>query len=245
MDVVGDRWSILLLREAYYGTRRFDEFQYYLGVAPNILSTRLKKFVDLGMMTRVPLPEHGGRYEYLLTKKGRDFFPTYLALKKWGDDLLAEPEGPQVVFKDRISGRPVEYAPLHRGTWGTHMKRLVVAAAVSLTLVPMGALAQERGGDAALGALSGAVVFGPVGAVAGALVGYTAGPSIARSWGLRGSSRRDGQSRVKSRAAAPRAPNPQVVQNGPAASASPPPVQTPAAPPRVQARAAPPVQTLE
>src|ERR1700756_5788809 len=73
MDVVGDRWSILLLREAYYGTRRFDEFQYYLGVAPNILSTRLKKFVDLGMMTRVPLPEHGGRYQYVLTKKGRDF----------------------------------------------------------------------------------------------------------------------------------------------------------------------------
>ena len=109
MQVVGDRWSILLLREAYYGTRRFDEFQYYLGVAPNILSTRLKKFVDLGMMTRVPLPEHSGRYEYVLTEKGRDFFPTYLALKKWGDDWLAEPEGPQVVFRDRASGRPIEY----------------------------------------------------------------------------------------------------------------------------------------
>jgi DNA-binding HxlR family transcriptional regulator len=112
MDVVGDRWSILLLREAYYGTRRFDEFQFYLGVAPNILSTRLKKFVDLGMMTRVPLPEHGGRYEYRLTKKGRDFFPTYLALKKWGDDWLAEAAGPQVVFRDRSSGRQIEYPPL-------------------------------------------------------------------------------------------------------------------------------------
>jgi len=86
IDVVGDRWSILLLREAYYGTRRFDGFLYYLGVAPNILSARLKKFVDLGIMTRVPLPEHSGRYEYVLTEKGRDFFPTYLALKKWGDD---------------------------------------------------------------------------------------------------------------------------------------------------------------
>jgi DNA-binding HxlR family transcriptional regulator len=112
MDVVGDRWSILLLREAYYGTRRFDEFQYYLGVASNILSTRLKKFVDLGIMTRVPLPEHGGRYEYVLTKKGRDFFPTYLALKKWGDDWLAEPKGPQVVFRDRTSGRQIEYPQL-------------------------------------------------------------------------------------------------------------------------------------
>jgi DNA-binding HxlR family transcriptional regulator len=109
MDVVGDRWSILLLREAYYGTRRFDEFQYYLGVAPNILSARLKKFADLGMMKRVPLPEHSGRYEYVLTNKGRDFFPTYLALKRWGDDWLAEPEGPQVVFMDRSSGRQIEY----------------------------------------------------------------------------------------------------------------------------------------
>jgi DNA-binding HxlR family transcriptional regulator len=111
MEVVGDRWSILLLREAYYGIRRFDQFQYYLGVAPNILSARLKKFVDLGMMSRVPLSEHGRRYEYVLTEKGRDFFPTYLALKKWGDDWLAESEGPQVVFNDRISGRQIEYPP--------------------------------------------------------------------------------------------------------------------------------------
>lgn len=111
MDVVGDRWSILLLREAYYGTRRFDEFQYYLGVAPNILSARLRKFVDLGMMTRTPLPEHTGRHEYLLTKKGLDFFPTYLALKKWGDDWLAEPGGPQVVFRDRTSGQQIEIPP--------------------------------------------------------------------------------------------------------------------------------------
>src|SRR5256885_11478610 len=112
MEVVGDRWSILLLREAYYGTRRFDEFQYYLGVAPNILSARLEKFVDLGMMARVPLPQHGGRYEYVLTKKGRDFFPTYLALKKWGDDWLAEPEGPPVGFTDRTRRRPVQYPML-------------------------------------------------------------------------------------------------------------------------------------
>src|SRR5436853_1326219 len=112
MEVVGDRWSILILREAYYGVKRFDEFEYYVGIAPNILSARLKKFVEAGVMTRVPLPEHAGRYEYVLTEKGRDFFPAYLALKKWGDDWLAEPEGPQVVFKDRTSGRPVEYPPL-------------------------------------------------------------------------------------------------------------------------------------
>lgn len=112
MDVVGDRWSILILREAYYGVKRFDEFTYYIGVAPNILSNRLKKLVDAGVMTRLPVPEHSGRYEYVLTEKGRDFFPAYLALKKWGDDWLAEPEGPQVVFRNRADRREITYPEL-------------------------------------------------------------------------------------------------------------------------------------
>jgi DNA-binding HxlR family transcriptional regulator len=112
MGVIGDRWTILILREAYYGVTRFDEFEYYVGVAPNILSNRLKKLVDAGMMKRVPLPEHSGRYDYVLTGKGRDFFPAYLALKKWGDDWLAEPEGPQVVFRDRHAGRAITYPKL-------------------------------------------------------------------------------------------------------------------------------------
>ncbi|MDF0515950.1 hypothetical protein P0R31_01680 [Bradyrhizobium yuanmingense] len=67
------------------------------------------------------------------------------------------------------------------------MNKALITAVAMLACVPAGALAQERAGDAALGAVSGAVVLGPVGAVAGALIGYTAGPSIARSWGLRGS----------------------------------------------------------
>ena len=112
MTVVGDRWSILILREAFYGVKRFDDFAYFVGIAPNILSNRLKKFVDAGMMRRVPLPEHSARYEYVLTEKGRDFFPAYLALKKWGDDWLAEPKGPQVVFRDRAAGREIEYPML-------------------------------------------------------------------------------------------------------------------------------------
>lgn len=112
MEVVGDRWSILILRESYYGVRRFDEFEYYVGIAPNILSSRLKKLVDAGVMMRVALPDHARRYEYVLTDKGRDFFPAYLALKKWGDDWLAEPAGPQVVFRERDAGRPIEYPQL-------------------------------------------------------------------------------------------------------------------------------------
>jgi DNA-binding HxlR family transcriptional regulator len=112
MAVVGDRWSILILREAFYGVKRFDEFEYYVGIAPNILSNRLKKLVDAGVMMRVALPEHAGRHEYVLTEKGRDFFPAYLALKKWGDDWLSEPAGPQVVFRERQAGRAVQYPQL-------------------------------------------------------------------------------------------------------------------------------------
>ena len=84
MDAIGDRWSVLILREAYSGVKRFDEFQCYVGLASNILSGRLKKLVVAGILARVPLPEHAGRFEYALTEKGRDFSPTYLALKKNG-----------------------------------------------------------------------------------------------------------------------------------------------------------------
>jgi DNA-binding HxlR family transcriptional regulator len=109
MNAVGDRWSILILREAYYGTKRFADFQTYVGAASNILTTRLNKLVAQGIMKRVPLPEHSKRFEYVLTEKGREFFPAYLALKKWGDTWLAEPKGPQVVFIDKATGREVDY----------------------------------------------------------------------------------------------------------------------------------------
>jgi DNA-binding HxlR family transcriptional regulator len=156
MDAIGDRWSILLLREAYYGTKRFDEFQYYVGLASNILSARLKKLVDAGIMTRVPLPEHTGRYEYGLTEKGRDFLPTYLALKKWGDDWLAEPAGPQVVFNDRSSGRPISYPELRTAEGKPlRLEDIEVTAgsgAVAFNRKRFGLGAEANGGRAGVGA---------------------------------------------------------------------------------------------
>src|SRR5258707_13378404 len=97
------------------------------------------------------------------------------------------------------------------------MKRIVLASAIALTLAPAQSWAQARGGDAALGALSGAVVFGPVGAVAGAVVGYTAGPSIAHSWGFR----RSGSRRpAREESQAGMSPS-RVTQNAPATAAGP------------------------
>ena len=125
-------------------------------------------------------------------------------------------------------------------------KALIIAVAM-LACVPVSAVAQERAGDAALGAVSGAVVLGPVGAVAGALIGYTAGPSIARSWGVRGS--RSAGHRPPRRAAAtssPRRTRQAMEANGQmraAANPAPPPVQ--AAPAVPAQSSAPPVQGFD
>jgi DNA-binding HxlR family transcriptional regulator len=107
-EVMAERWVILLLREAYYGVMRFDEFQKHLGIAPNILSARLRKLVALGIFERASTSDHAGRFEYRLTEKGRDFFPAYLALKSWGDRWMADPAGPIVVFKERQTGRAIK-----------------------------------------------------------------------------------------------------------------------------------------
>jgi len=112
MAVVGDRWSILILREAFYGVKRFDEFEHYIGIAPNILSNRLKKLVGAGVMTRLPLVEHAGRYASASPQPAPACSPAFPATKKWGDDWLAEPEGPQVVFRERGGGRAVQYPEL-------------------------------------------------------------------------------------------------------------------------------------
>ena len=119
MAVLGERWAILVLREAFYGTRRFDAFERNLGIAPNILSARLRRLVEHGLLERVPCAGEaaGGRHEYRLTEKGRDFFPAYLALKRWGDRWMADPAGPVVRLVDRTTGEEIA-APVPRGVDG-------------------------------------------------------------------------------------------------------------------------------
>ncbi|MDD1520114.1 MULTISPECIES: hypothetical protein [Bradyrhizobium] len=133
------------------------------------------------------------------------------------------------------------------------MTKALITAVAMLACVPASALAQERAGDAALGAVSGAVVLGPVGAVAGALIGYTAGPSIARSWGLRGSQSARHRQPPPRRAAATGSPSrtrEAMAANGQmrAAGNSAPPVQAPpvqAAPAAPAQSSAPPVQAFD
>ena len=115
IERVSDPWSFLILREAFYGATRFDEFQKRLGIAPNMLTRRLGSLVDDGLMTRRQYSTHPPRDEYLLTDLGRDFRPVLLSLLAWGNRHFAH-EGELVRLVDRHSGQPVQFALVDTAT---------------------------------------------------------------------------------------------------------------------------------
>ena len=108
LDLIGDRWTILILREAFRGIRRFDGFQRDLGMARNILSDRLARLVENEILYKVPYQQHPPRFEYRLTPKGVDLSPSLVALMRWGDRWLAGQEGPPVVLVHAPCATPVE-----------------------------------------------------------------------------------------------------------------------------------------
>ena len=107
LEVVGERWTMLIVRDLFYGMRRFDELQRDLGVARNILSTRLATLVDEGIARRVQYCDAPVRHEYRLTPKGEDLFPVLLALISWGDRWAA-PQGAPVVMTHTRCGQDLE-----------------------------------------------------------------------------------------------------------------------------------------
>jgi DNA-binding HxlR family transcriptional regulator len=119
LERVGEWWNILILRDAFRGYSRFDEFQDSLGIAPNILARRLKGLVESGLLERRRYQERPARFEYVLTERGRDFRPVLWSLLAWGNRHFA-PEGVSVqlidsetgkvadpMLVDRISGKPL------------------------------------------------------------------------------------------------------------------------------------------
>jgi DNA-binding HxlR family transcriptional regulator len=104
MDLLGDWWTPLVLREAFYGVRRFDEFQHALGIARNTLADRLRRLVDEGLLEKELYTREPMRYEYRLTEKGRDFFGVLAAMSRWGDRWLAGEEGPPITFHHSLCG---------------------------------------------------------------------------------------------------------------------------------------------
>ncbi|HTZ08113.1 MAG TPA: helix-turn-helix domain-containing protein, partial [Acidimicrobiales bacterium] len=93
LEVVGEWWSMLIVRDALLGVTRFDQFQRRLGIARNILRQRLATLVEEGVMIRVPYSDHPPRFDYRLTDKGRDLWPVIDAMRQWGDRHAA-PDGP-------------------------------------------------------------------------------------------------------------------------------------------------------
>jgi DNA-binding HxlR family transcriptional regulator len=94
LEVVGERWTLLILRDAVEGLKRFDEFQDNLGIASNVLTSRLKLLCDEGVLERRPDEERPGRPKYVITDKGRELAPALITLMKWGDHHYPTPAGP-------------------------------------------------------------------------------------------------------------------------------------------------------
>ena len=107
LERVGEWWSILILRDAFHGLSRFDDFQKSLEIAPNMLTRRLNALVEAGLLARRRYSEHPPRDEYVLTERGRDFRPVLLALLAWGNRHFA-PEGTSVQLVERATGRIAE-----------------------------------------------------------------------------------------------------------------------------------------
>jgi DNA-binding HxlR family transcriptional regulator len=104
LEVLGDRWTLLVIRDAFLGFRRFDDFQRDLGIARNVLSDRLQRLVDEGLLVRHRYQERPERFEYRLSDKGIDLWPTIMTLMKWGDRYYAPPGGAPRVVRHRECG---------------------------------------------------------------------------------------------------------------------------------------------
>ncbi|EPJ97753.1 MULTISPECIES: winged helix-turn-helix transcriptional regulator [Pseudomonas] len=105
LDVIGDRWSLMIIRDAFDDIRRFSEFQKSLGVAKNILASRLKALVEVGVFDVRPASDGSAYKEYVLTDKGREIFPVVVSLRQWGERFLFEPGETRSVLLDNTSGQ--------------------------------------------------------------------------------------------------------------------------------------------
>ena len=108
LDAIGDWWSMLIIREALFGTSRFGEFQKKLGLAKNILTVRLRALVNQGILKTAPASDGSAYQEYVLTEKGRGTFPILVALRQWSEEFDDRPSEIATILVDREKGRPVK-----------------------------------------------------------------------------------------------------------------------------------------
>jgi DNA-binding HxlR family transcriptional regulator len=110
MDILGEKWTMVVLREIFSGIRRFDDMRVRTGIPRQVLANRLSALVEAGVLRREPYREPGSRVrqEYRLTDKGFDLYPVLIALAGWGNRYLADPEGPPIQFAHRDCGAELE-----------------------------------------------------------------------------------------------------------------------------------------
>ncbi|MGW0797953.1 winged helix-turn-helix transcriptional regulator [Streptomyces sp. NPDC002692] len=109
LDLVGEKWTLLILRDAFNGVRRFDDFRRHVGLSEAVLAARLRKLVAAGVLRTEPYREAGSRtrHEYRLTRKGRDLWPVLVALRQWGEVYVADPGGPVLDIRHSECAAPV------------------------------------------------------------------------------------------------------------------------------------------
>ncbi|MBR0696024.1 helix-turn-helix domain-containing protein [Bradyrhizobium lablabi] len=113
LDVFGDWWSLLIIRDALIGRRRFGEFQASLGLAKNILATRLRSLVERGILKMVPASDGSAYQEYVPTPKGHGIFPILVALRQWSEEFDEDPDEIATTLVDREKGKPVKKLALY------------------------------------------------------------------------------------------------------------------------------------
>jgi len=104
LEVLGERWTLLVVRDIFHGKRRFDTIQEDLGVARNVLAARLSRLVEEDILEKRPYQERPARYEYFLTEKGLELWPTLIALLSWGDRYSPTPGGPPKIILHKVCG---------------------------------------------------------------------------------------------------------------------------------------------
>jgi DNA-binding HxlR family transcriptional regulator len=122
LEIIGERWTLLIIRDAFLGLTRFDQFQTSLGVARNVLADRLRRLVDAGILERVPYAARPTRHEYVLTEKGRDLFTALNAVRQWGDAHLTDQ--PMRLLRRKGDGMPVVAALVPHGTPALSLEEL-------------------------------------------------------------------------------------------------------------------------
>lgn len=107
VEQIGDKWTLVILRSAFHGIRRFDEFSEHLGIAPNVLTDRLAKLIDADVFYRRKSSHDGRVFEYLLTPKGFDLYPMIMFLNQWAERWMPKPDGQRIEVVQRQTGKPI------------------------------------------------------------------------------------------------------------------------------------------